>query len=215
MGCSSWRSAHRVFSIPAASGSLTASFFIRPAGISASGHREAGLCHAALVRSGTFAGPHRLVRQPHNENALRFYRRMGGTIIHVDTGNANPQEDQVEFVLFLCVHITPPAGNSPPVVLLSFLNFPQADQAGGDRAGGTLEMLGKLADAGPAVIQAAQFPVLLLRPGLPGIFRLGSGRLLVAVLQHAVQRPDDVALVAHMVVRQHLPGVGAAACPAR
>ena len=89
--------------------------------------------------------------------------------------------------------------------------FSQADQAGGDRAGGTLEMLGKLADAGPAVIQAAQFPVLLLRPGLPGIFRLWSGRLLVAVLQHAVQRPDDVALVAHMVVRQHLPGVGAAA----
>lgn len=101
------------------------------------------------------------------------------------------------------------------MVLLSFLDFPQADQAGGDRAGGTLEMPGKLADAGPAVIQAAQFPVLLLRPGLPGIFRLGSGRLLVAVLQHTVQRPDDVALVAHMVVRQHLPGVGAAACPAQ
>ena len=38
---------------------------------------------------------------PLNENALRFYRCMGGTIIHVDTGNANPQEDQVKLVLFL------------------------------------------------------------------------------------------------------------------
>ncbi len=67
-------------------------------------HQGIGKQAFAMLRSyhsGTFAGPHRLVRQPHNENALRFYRRMGGTIIHVDTGNANPQEDQVKFVLFL------------------------------------------------------------------------------------------------------------------
>ena len=85
-----------LFQRQAAALRLHSSYVLRE---SASGHREASLCHAALVRSGTFA--HRLVLQPHNENAMRFYRRMGGTIIHVDTGNANPQEDQVEFVLFL------------------------------------------------------------------------------------------------------------------
>lgn len=34
---------------------------------------------------------------PHNENAMRFYRRMGGVVIKTDTGHENRQEDGVTF----------------------------------------------------------------------------------------------------------------------
>ena len=34
---------------------------------------------------------------PHNENAMRFYRRMGGVVIKTDTGHENRQEDGVLF----------------------------------------------------------------------------------------------------------------------
>ena len=34
---------------------------------------------------------------PHNENAMRFYRRMGGVVIRTDTGHENKQEDGVIF----------------------------------------------------------------------------------------------------------------------
>ena len=34
---------------------------------------------------------------PHNENAMRFYRRMGGVVIKTDTGHRNRQEDGVVF----------------------------------------------------------------------------------------------------------------------
>ena len=34
---------------------------------------------------------------PHNENAMRFYRRMGGVVIKTDTGHENRQEDGVIF----------------------------------------------------------------------------------------------------------------------
>ena len=34
---------------------------------------------------------------PHNENAMRFYRRMGGAVIKTDTGHENRQEDGVLF----------------------------------------------------------------------------------------------------------------------
>ena len=33
----------------------------------------------------------------HNENAMRFYRRMGGVVIETDTGHENKQEDGVIF----------------------------------------------------------------------------------------------------------------------
>ena len=35
---------------------------------------------------------------PHNENAMRFYRRMGGVVEKTDTGHENKQEDGVTFV---------------------------------------------------------------------------------------------------------------------
>ena len=34
---------------------------------------------------------------PHNENAMRFYCRMGGVVTHTDFGNENKQEDEVRF----------------------------------------------------------------------------------------------------------------------
>ena len=34
---------------------------------------------------------------PHNENAMRFYRRMGGVVTETDTGHENRQEDGVLF----------------------------------------------------------------------------------------------------------------------
>ena len=34
---------------------------------------------------------------PHNENAMRFYQRMGGVLIKTDTGHENMQEDSVIF----------------------------------------------------------------------------------------------------------------------
>ena len=34
---------------------------------------------------------------PHNENAMKFYRRMGGVVIKTDTGHENRQEDSVVF----------------------------------------------------------------------------------------------------------------------
>ena len=34
---------------------------------------------------------------PHNENAMRFYQRMGGAVIKTDTGHKNKQEDGVIF----------------------------------------------------------------------------------------------------------------------
>ena len=34
---------------------------------------------------------------PHNENAMRFYQRMGGVITKTDTGHENRQEDGVIF----------------------------------------------------------------------------------------------------------------------
>ena len=34
---------------------------------------------------------------PHNENAMRFYRRMGGAVTGTDTGHENRQEDSVIF----------------------------------------------------------------------------------------------------------------------
>ena len=34
---------------------------------------------------------------PHNENAMRFYQRMGGVVINTDTGHENRQEDGVTF----------------------------------------------------------------------------------------------------------------------
>ena len=34
---------------------------------------------------------------PHNENAMRFYRRMGGVVVKTDTGHENKQEDGVIF----------------------------------------------------------------------------------------------------------------------
>ncbi len=34
---------------------------------------------------------------PHNENAMRFYRRMGGVVVKTDTGHENKQEDGVVF----------------------------------------------------------------------------------------------------------------------
>ena len=34
---------------------------------------------------------------PHNENAIRFYRRMGGAVTGTDTGHENRQEDSVIF----------------------------------------------------------------------------------------------------------------------
>ena len=34
---------------------------------------------------------------PHNENAMRFYRRMGGAVTKTDTGHENRQEDGVVF----------------------------------------------------------------------------------------------------------------------
>ena len=34
---------------------------------------------------------------PHNENAMRFYQRMGGVVTKADTGHANKQEDGVIF----------------------------------------------------------------------------------------------------------------------
>ena len=34
---------------------------------------------------------------PHNENAMQFYRRMGGVVTKTDTGHANRQEDGVVF----------------------------------------------------------------------------------------------------------------------
>ena len=34
---------------------------------------------------------------PHNENAMRFYQRMGGAITKTDTGHRNRQEDGVIF----------------------------------------------------------------------------------------------------------------------
>ena len=34
---------------------------------------------------------------PHNENAMRFYRRMGGVVAETDTGHENKQEDSVIF----------------------------------------------------------------------------------------------------------------------
>ena len=37
------------------------------------------------------------VCSPHNENAMRFYRRMGGVVNETDTGHENKQEDGVIF----------------------------------------------------------------------------------------------------------------------
>ena len=34
---------------------------------------------------------------PYNENAMRFYQRMGGVVTKTDTGHENRQEDQVKF----------------------------------------------------------------------------------------------------------------------
>ena len=34
---------------------------------------------------------------PHNENAMRFYQRMGGVVIRTDTGHESKQEDGVIF----------------------------------------------------------------------------------------------------------------------
>ena len=34
---------------------------------------------------------------PHNENAMRFYQRMGGVVVKTDTGHENRQEDSVIF----------------------------------------------------------------------------------------------------------------------
>ena len=34
---------------------------------------------------------------PHNENAMRFYQRMGGVVTKTDTGHGNRQEDGVLF----------------------------------------------------------------------------------------------------------------------
>ena len=34
---------------------------------------------------------------PHNENAMRFYQRMGGVVTKTDTGHGNRQEDGVIF----------------------------------------------------------------------------------------------------------------------
>lgn len=34
---------------------------------------------------------------PHNENAMRFYQRMGGVVTKADTGHGNRQEDGVIF----------------------------------------------------------------------------------------------------------------------
>ena len=34
---------------------------------------------------------------PHNENAVRFYQRMGGVVTKTDTGHGNRQEDSVIF----------------------------------------------------------------------------------------------------------------------
>ena len=34
---------------------------------------------------------------PHNENAMRFYQRMGGVVIKTDTGHRNKQEDGIIF----------------------------------------------------------------------------------------------------------------------
>ena len=34
---------------------------------------------------------------PHNENAMQFYRRMGGVVTKTDTGHGNRQEDGVVF----------------------------------------------------------------------------------------------------------------------
>ena len=34
---------------------------------------------------------------PHNENAMRFYQRMGGVVVKTDTGHENRQEDSVVF----------------------------------------------------------------------------------------------------------------------
>ena len=34
---------------------------------------------------------------PHNENAMRFYQRMGGVVVKTDTGHENRQEDGVIF----------------------------------------------------------------------------------------------------------------------
>ena len=34
---------------------------------------------------------------PHNENAMRFYQRMGGVVTKTDTGHENKQEDGVIF----------------------------------------------------------------------------------------------------------------------
>ena len=34
---------------------------------------------------------------PHNENAMRFYRRMGGVVVKTDSGHENKQEDGVIF----------------------------------------------------------------------------------------------------------------------
>ncbi len=35
--------------------------------------------------------------QPQNAPAVAFYERMGGVVIHSDTGHDNPQEDQITF----------------------------------------------------------------------------------------------------------------------
>ena len=34
---------------------------------------------------------------PYNENAMRFYQRMGGVVIKTDTGHESQQEDGVTF----------------------------------------------------------------------------------------------------------------------
>ena len=38
---------------------------------------------------------------PHNENAMRFYQRMGGVVIKTNTGHENKQEDGVIFEFFV------------------------------------------------------------------------------------------------------------------
>jgi GNAT superfamily N-acetyltransferase len=38
---------------------------------------------------------------PHNEKAMRFYRRMGGAVTKTDTGHKNKQEDGVIFGFYL------------------------------------------------------------------------------------------------------------------
>lgn len=63
-------------------------------------HRGIGKRAFSIMRE---YGREREIRQitcscnPHNENALCFYRRMGGIVTHTDIGNENKQEDEVRF----------------------------------------------------------------------------------------------------------------------